>query len=288
MTHRRLRLLLAAAAVLVGMSAARGASTATPAHALSSGSSLEQKKGFDACILPSTTQMAAWWAHSSYRWYNVYIGGVNLGCNGATVTASWLNTVHAQGWNFLFTWVGLQAPGTGYSAVFSTNPSTAYDQGSNEAQAAVNTLAGNDGVASRASQTPVVFDLEASPAAYQSATNAFIQGWVNYLGTGSVVQIPGVYGSVCGSSLQSLAGLHPPPTFIWGAFWDGNPSTRDLYAGGCGVDSSSWIYSQRFKQYSGGHNETHGGVTLNIDNDCANGPTAPSGKSSATSVCVKS
>jgi len=49
------------------------------------------------------------------------------------------------------------------------------------------------------------------------------------------------------------------------------------------VSSSSWASHQRLKQYIGGHNETWGGVTMNIDTDCANGPVAPTGVNVNTS-----
>jgi hypothetical protein len=42
---------------------------------------------------------------------------------------------------------------------------------------------------------------------------------------------------------------------------------------GCGRPvAAAQVNSQRHKQYWPGHNETYGGVTMNIDNDCSNGP----------------
>ncbi|MGH8964309.1 MAG: glycoside hydrolase domain-containing protein [Actinomycetes bacterium] len=35
-----------------------------------------------------------------------------------------------------------------------------------------------------------------------------------------------------------------------------------------------WQPHRRIKQYRGGHNETHGGVTLNIDSDSLDAPIA--------------
>ena len=61
----------------------------------------------------------------------------------------------------------------------------------------------------------------------------------------------------------------------------GNPSTSTLSC----VSGTSWASHQRLKQYQGDHNETYGGVTLNIDSNCANGPLAPTGALNSASTC---
>ena len=76
---------------------------------------------------------------------------------------------------------------------------------------------------------------------------------------------------------QSYAAVHPPD-FIWGADYDGSPHTSVMSC----VSSSSWTNHQRLKQYRGGHDETWGGVTMNIDSDCTNGPVAPNGENLGT------
>jgi hypothetical protein len=89
---------------------------------------------------------------------------------------------------------------------------------------------------------------------------------------------------VCGSNLVALASLNPPPTFIWGADYNNNPNPADLSAGGCGVPSGDWVNHQRLKQYDGTHNQPYGGITLSIDDDCADSYTTPSGRT-ATTAC---
>src|ERR671910_2520478 len=54
------------------------------------------------------------------------------------------------------------------------------------------------------------------------------------------------------------------------ARWDGNSSL----AGWPTAPDSQWAVHQRAKQYRGDHNETWGGVTLNIDSDALNAPVA--------------
>ena len=45
---------------------------------------------------------------------------------------------------------------------------------------------------------------------------------------------------------------------------------------GCGaaLPDGLWSYHQRVRQYHGGHNETYAGVTINIDTNAVDGPTA--------------
>ena len=248
----------------------------TDAFAIRNGNGYSTTTGFDMCPLPSVSQMQTWRYYSPYYWYSVYIGGDNATCPPGNIS-SWLNQVNGQGWNFEYTWVGPQPPCSGYSNIFSSTPSTAYNEGWNEAGAAVSQLE-TDGVTNSASATPLIYDLEtAGNGSCQAAINSFIQGWVDYLNT-APAQIPGVYGSVCNSNLGALASLSPPPSFIWGAYYDGNPDTADLSAGGCGVPNGDWTNQQRLKQYD--HNYTtppYGGLSLTVDQDCANSITTPSG-----------
>jgi hypothetical protein len=62
------------------------------------------------------------------------------------------------------------------------------------------------------------------------------------------------------------------PDDLWIADWNGKQTTSDSY-----VPSTDWIEHQRLHQYQGGHNETHGGVTINIDSDYLDGATAGGG-----------
>ena len=50
------------------------------------------------------------------------------------------------------------------------------------------------------------------------------------------------------------------PDYIWIARWDGVANTSTTY-----ISDERWNPHRRVKQYEGGHNETWGGVTINID-----------------------
>lgn len=254
---------------------------AQPAHAYPGGGGAFNGKGFDACAAPSTSAMSAWWSNTPWSWVGIYIGGSARACSQPNLTATWMNTTRSQGWRHTLIWVGPQAPCTTFGSRFSSSTSTAYQQGKDEALKAYNALIAL-GFTNNAAGTPVVYDLEAYPndASCRAAVKSFINGWTDQLAV-APAQVSGVYGSACGSNLSDFTGISRPPNFIWGADWDGDTHTSSLSC----IAGTSWSNHQRLKQYQGGHNETWGGVTINIDSSCANGPVAPTGGLNASSTC---
>src|SRR5262245_8093603 len=269
-----LRLKVALLAAAVGAQMVLFSSAAAPTYALSNGSGAGVGiHGFDTCQDPSAGAMNAWWPNSPWWWVGVQMGANEMACSQPNLSAAWLNNRRATGWRFQFIWVGPQAPCTAFGNTFSSNTTIAYSQGKAQAGAARTKLI-DLGVTNQAQGSPLVYDLEAynpSKCNALAAARAFIRGWVDQLHV-SPSMSAGVYGSTCGSELQSYA-ASDPPNFIWGADYDGNQHTSVMAC----VNSSSWSSHQRLKQYRGGHNETWGGVTMNIDTDCANGPVAPIG-----------
>jgi hypothetical protein len=233
---------------------------------------ISQHLGFDTCA-PSISSMKAFWDHTPYWNFGLYIGGSDLFCTKPS--KSWVSQVRAMGYQFMPLWVGPQAPCSRFRVRFSGDPATAYGQGKKEALAAYNSAVGLGLTAT--TNMPIIYDLETfntGDSGCLNATKRFLAGWVDQMHV-SPPQKAGVYGSVCASGLQSYASLSPPPDFITGAYWNGKPSTKDLSAGGCGVAAGSWAHHQRHKQFVGDTNETWNGVTLNVDRDCSDGPVYP-------------
>ena len=257
--HRTVRLALAALLTA-------GLWQALPARPATARTVTTTQRGLDACNAPSVSQMRAFWRNTPYGWFNMYIGGSMRACANTNITSGWISQVRGIGWKLLPTWVGPQAPCTGYRSRFSYDQGTAYNQGRNEAAAAMRVVRGLN----MSVDTPLVYDLEAYntlDGACVAAAKAFVSGWTSYLAI-PPRQVSGVYGSVCASALNEYAFLPKPPDFIWGAWYNGNP---DVYNMKC-VNPGYWIYGQRHKQYNGSHNETWNGVTLNVDNNSSHGP----------------
>jgi hypothetical protein len=222
--------------------------------------------GFDACSAPSSRAMSAW-GSSPYRALGIYIGGANSACAQANLNSSWVSSEVAAGWHFIPTYVGLQAPSNSCGCA-GINPSQASAQGAAAANGAVAEMqslglpAGN----------PIYDDMESYPrgGANSSAVLAFLSGWTS--GLHAKGYLSGVYSSA-GSGITDLVGSYGTgylePDDIWIADWNGQQTTSDPY-----VPSGEWKNHQRLHQYQGGHNETYGGVTINIDNNYLDGSTA--------------
>ena len=71
-------------------------------------------QGFDKCDIPSLSQLQAWWSASPYQAVNLYIGGSSRACANNVLTSTYVAELYKQGWKFIPTWVGPQAPCTGY------------------------------------------------------------------------------------------------------------------------------------------------------------------------------
>jgi hypothetical protein len=220
--------------------------------------------GFDACSAPSTKTMAAW-TSSPYRAIGVYIGGINRACSQPNLTASWVAAETAAGWHLIPTYVGLQAPGSACCATL--NSSQASAQG---AAAALDAVAQASAVA-MGPGSPIYFDMEAynPSSSTTAATLTFLEAWTNKLH--SLGYVSGVYSS-SGSGIADLADVvgsgYVEPDDLWIANWNNQKSTIDSV-----VPSNAWTAHQRIHQYAGGHPETYGGMTIDIDNDYLDGAT---------------
>ena len=67
-------------------------------------------QGFDICEIPTLSKLQTWWNYSPYTSVNLYIGGISRACSNFALTAEYVSQMRAQGWSFIPTWVGPQAP----------------------------------------------------------------------------------------------------------------------------------------------------------------------------------
>ncbi|MDQ6730573.1 MAG: DUF1906 domain-containing protein [Actinomycetota bacterium] len=221
--------------------------------------------GFDACTAPSTTAMNAW-SVSPYRAVGVYIGGVNAACAQPNLNPSWVSGQVAAGWHLIPTYVGLQGTGACSGTCQSITPSQASAQGAAAANDAVNQARALGIPAGNA----IYDDMEQYSSSSSMTVLGFLSAWTNQLHADGYQS--GVYSSASSgiSDLVSRYGTaYTEPDNIWIAHWDGQATTNDSY-----VPSGDWAGTNRIRQYVGGHNETYGGVTINIDTDYLNSTTA--------------
>jgi hypothetical protein len=252
------------------LSAAAGASALRPgtqplARASSSGA-VFTGLGFDACSAPSSKAMTAW-KGSPYRAVGVYIGGANRACSQPNLTPEWVAEQTEAGWHLIPTYVGLQAPTSSCSSCAKLSASQATAQGSAAAEDAVEEAA----AVAMGPGSPIYFDMESysRTSSATAATLAFLEAWTKKLH--ALGYVSGVYSSSA-SGIADLADQvetgYTLPDDIWIANWNGAQSTSDPV-----VPASAWASHQRLHQYRGGHDESYGGVTINIDNDYVDGAT---------------
>ncbi len=230
--------------------------------------------GFDACAAPSQNTMTAW-GSSPYRAIGVYIGGVNSACSQPNLTSTWVSTQIAAGWHLIPTYVGPQAPSNSCGCS-SITPSQASAQGTAAATDAVSDAAAIGIPAGN----PLYFDMEGynRTSTNTSAVLAFLSAWTSQLhadGYASGVYSSGASGITDLVDQQGTGYLEPDD--IWIADWNNEQTTDDPY-----VPSSYWSGQQRLHQYKGAHDETYGGVKINIDSDYLDGATADTSSGSVT------
>ena len=263
----------AAVAVRAGSAGAAVRPAITPPVRPAAPAPLVRKVGrglaFDTCTAPSTDTMTAWLA-SPYRITGTYLGGANWACGYGNFSAGWISAVTAQGWRFIPIWVGRQAPCFAHKGVVKITHGQAYQQGRDDATAAITTAR----AFGYGKGTPLYFDMESYPRNNPACTKdvlTFLGGWTRRLhGAGYK---SGVYSSA-GSGITDLAGrytvkAYARPDDVWIADWAGRPSLSSPY-----LTASEWPANHRLVQFYGGHAETWGGETVNVDSDMTRGPVA--------------
>jgi hypothetical protein len=222
--------------------------------------------GFDTCSAPSSKAMAAW-AESPFRGVGIYIGGENSACSQPNLSASWVSAQTTAGWHLIPTYVGLQAPTSSCSSCARLTTVAAGTQGAAAAEDAV----AESVTIGIGAGSPIYFDMESySPTTSSTkAVLTFLEAWTNKLH--ELGYTSGVYSS-SGSGIADLAGqygtTYSSPDDLWTANWNNQENTLDSV-----VPATAWANHQRIHQFRGGHDDTYGGVTINVDSDYVDGAT---------------
>jgi hypothetical protein len=234
-------------------------------------------QAFDKCTPPPVEEMQTWWEDSPYSTINIYLGGISLACSYRETDPDWFTQVANQGWSFILTWAGPQAPPgchtpTDFSHPMSIDPDIAYQEGRIEAEAAVDSAAaiGFKG------DLVIYYDIEGyeDTDECRTAVASFLEGWVERLHELEVSS--GAYGSACRSYIADWAANDPPPDNVWIAHWyennyDPEATVWDDPINIPCLSDDLWANSQRIKQYNGDHYETWGDLKIKIDSNVLDG-----------------
>ena len=260
------------AILLVGLTVPAAAEPETPV-VYPSGSTVTRTSGlgFDACTAPSLAALKAWKGRSPYGTVNVYFGGNNRGCAQPNLTRSWVSGATVAGWKLLPTYFGYQPHcmfGNKPNRYTATNATT---RGTSDAGDAV-TKAKALGLLPGSALYADVEHYDRTNASCRTAVRRYVSAWTKKLHASGYLAGAYVHQD---SGLRDLSDSYNSTTFarpdaVWMARWDGDTSLT----GWPTAPNSRWAVHQRVKQYRGDHNETWGGVTLNIDSDSLRAPVA--------------
>lgn len=228
-------------------------------------------RGFDSCEAPTVAQMQNWKTNSPYGWSIIYLGGSQRACPQNNLNSSWVSQVFAQGWRVVPTWVGPQSPTTscaGCGDRFSTNSTTARQQGRDQAVLAANAAAN----ISLPVPSIIYYDLERYNT-HTAAEEQFVIGWTEELAARGYKS--GLYAD--DEFIPRYDALAIKPDSVWIARWYATrPSTlpsADVIPG----LANTVFAGKRLWQYLGDVNVTYGGLTIAIDENVSNGLTTAPG-----------
>ncbi|MFI8526663.1 glycoside hydrolase domain-containing protein [Promicromonospora sukumoe] len=260
------------ALLVAGLALPAAAEPETPV-VYSSGSTATRANGlgFDACSAPSLAALGAWRGTSPYGVVNIYFGGNNRGCAQPNLTPTWVRGAVAAGWKLLPTYFGYQP-----TCMFGNKPNrynagNATARGNSDGADAV-AQAQALGVLSGSGLYADVENYDRTDGPCRTAVRRYVSAWTKTLHAAGY--LAGVYVHQ-DSGLRDLSESYNWSAYaradaVWMARWDGDPSLTNWPT----APNSQWSYYQRAKQYQGDHDETHGGVTINVDSDSVRAPVA--------------
>ncbi len=240
--------------------------------------------GFDQCVTPTQEAMDAWLTSSPYWAVGVYIAGDSRYCGDdkqVNLTPEWVSTQLRNGWRLLPITVGPQAwCNTRYKnkVRISPDPTDSYAkaraQGRDEARTTVQ-AARRLGIVERSTLWYDLENFDETRTPCRESALSFLSAWTNKLH--DLGYVSGVYSSA-GSGIKALdearvlrPGRYTMPDRVWIAEWVHTTDYARTHVT-ANVDSAyiaddAWMPHRRVRQYLGGHNETYGGVTINIDSN---------------------
>jgi hypothetical protein len=232
--------------------------------------------GFDQCLTPTQAKMDAWLASSPFMAVGIYISGTSRACRDQpNLTPTWVATQLSKGWRLLPITLGPQASCQPRFPRYDDDRKIDPRPGKNGQYYWANQMgrAEADTTVADATALGIVpgstlwYDLEGYDSSNKHCRESalrFLSGWTTRIH--ELGYVSGVYSSA-GSGIRDLdnarvsrPGVFTLPDRIWVARWDGVANTSTSY-----LRADGWLPGGRVKQYQGGHDETWGGVKINID-----------------------
>jgi len=285
--HLRAATILIAGLLSLSLATPAGAGETTTANIATPGNFTGF--GFDQCLTPEQWKMDKWLNYSPFLAVGIYISGDSRGCREQpNLTPEWVSTQLRNGWRLLPITLGPQAscssrfPRYDDDVTIDPDPGTSgtYDAARSQGRAEGAKTVNDAKALGISAGSTLWYDIEAfdiSRTNCRESALRFLSAWcakVRELG-----YLAGVYSSAAsGIKILDDARINRPtqfslPDYLWIARWDEVADTRTTY-----ISDEGWNPHRRVKQYQGGHDETWGKVTINIDRnflDVGKGTVAP-------------
>ncbi len=233
--------------------------------------------GFDQCLAPTQAMMDRWLSTSPFLAVGIYISGDSRACRDQpNLTPTWIRTQLTKGWKLLPITLGPQASCQPrfprYSDDFKIDPFRGkgrYPRAREMGRASGASTVADARRLGIPEGSTLWYDLEGfdnTNTACRESALAFVSDWVTTVKAQGFVT--GVYSSassgikVLDDTRASRTTAYRLPDRIWLARWDGVANTSSSY-----IRDDGWRPGGRVKQYRGGHDETWGGVRINIDSN---------------------
>jgi hypothetical protein len=229
--------------------------------------------GFDQCLAPTQSTMDTWWLASPFTAVGIYVSGASRGCvSQPNLTPSWISHQLAAGWRLLPITLGPQAWCTTrdrylHQVRIDWHPASSYSAASKQGAAEADKTVAATTKLGMATGSTLWYDIEGFDIGRtdcRESAKTFLSSWTKRLHT--LGYKSGVYSSASsGIKMLDDARVKTPGRFampdqLWIADWNGKADVYSSY-----TRNDGWMPHARVHQYQGGHNETYGGVTVNID-----------------------
>ncbi len=225
---------------------------------------------FDTCTAPSVTALTAWKA-SPYRGVVAYIGGRERSCAQPQLTAGWVSAVAAGGWRVVPVFLDRQASCTFRPNSLHISNASAASQGTAAARSAI---ADATRLGMRRGSA-IYYDMEhyaTGDASCRGGVLRFLSSWTKELHRQGYLAGTYVHQNSGARDLAAVfsSNFYARPDAVWIARWDASSALT----GWPTVPDTRWTRHQRAKQYRGPHTETWRGVSIEVDSDRFDAPTA--------------
>ena len=239
--------------------------------------------GFDQCEAPSQSAMSTWIKKSPFRAAGIYISGASRACKRqSNLNATWVRKQLAAGWHLMPITLGPQAscssrfPRYGRSIDPTINPSSTElvrrGQGPGQARGPAGSPGGTHARSRDRTARSSTTSRPSTPAAARPAPNRPSGSCTPGHARCTAYRYASGYYSSAASGIRMMddqrvkaSNSITMPDQVWIADWNGKANTSSSY-----IRSTGWQPYSRVKQYQGGHNETWGGVRINIDRNYLN------------------